>query len=237
MRNTISAWGEEAMKIETAMKAHDKANLLHLEFGGRLLVTIDGMERNLWSTLIGVEPDSCLIIRTPKIEHIDKTLVRGNHIGISYFFAGTVYGFQSTILDHINSPSSLIFISYPHEIRRIELRENPRVDCCIPGYLSAGNMQYNGMILDLSAKGCRFSMLQSDQPSFPSSDIGDSLTVRFIIPGSESIRTLKGRVKNIVRDAKKMNMGVEFVHLEAEILHEIEAYIRGIVDFAAPFPK
>jgi c-di-GMP-binding flagellar brake protein YcgR len=220
------------MKIEASVKPSEKATILHVEFGGRLLVTIEGMERNLWSTLIGIEPDNCLIIRTPRIEGIEQRLKQGNPIHVTYFFAGTVYGFQSTILHHISSPASLMFISYPRDIRRIDLREHQRVDCCVPGTLLLGDQPYNGMVLDLSTNGCRFSMIHADQPQFPYLDIGDELILRFIIPGAESPRTLKGKVKNILRDTKKMNMGVEFGNLDLEILRELEIYIKGIIDFA-----
>jgi c-di-GMP-binding flagellar brake protein YcgR len=229
--------GDVTMKIEASVKSSEKAGLLHVEFGGRLLVTIDGMERNLWSTLIGIEPDNCLIIRTPKIDGIESKLHKENQVNITYFFAGTVYGFQSKILNNISFPTSLIFISYPNDIKRIELREHQRVDCCLPGHLGVAEQEYNGMILDLSTNGCRFSMIHADQPLFPYLDIGDELSLKFIIPGSEAMRTLKGKVKNIIRDTKKMNMGVQFTNLYIEIITELEAYIKGIIDFAGIFPE
>ncbi len=225
------------MTMGASVKSSEKAGLLHVEFGGRLLVTINGMERNLWSTLIGIEPDACLIIRTPMIDGIEDKLHQGNHVSVTYFFAGTVYGFQSTVLNHISFPTSLMFISYPHEIKRIELREQQRVDCCIPGHLKIDVQDYRGMILDLSTNGCRFSMIHADQPHFPFLDIGDEFTLSFIIPGAETVQSLKGRVKNIIRDTKKMNMGVQFVNVDLGILTELESYIKGILDFAGRFPE
>lgn len=225
------------MKIEASIKSSEKAGLLHVEFGGRLLLTIDGMERNLWSTLIGIEPDNCLIIRTPKIDGIESKLHKGNQVNITYFFAGTVYGFQSKILNNINSPTSLIFISYPNEIKRIELREHQRVDCYIPGHLGVAEQEYKGMILDLSTKGCRFSMIHADQLHFEYFDVGDQLSLNFIIPGSDAIRTLQGKVKSIIRDTKKMNIGVQFINLDIDIITELKAYIKGIIDFAGVFPE
>lgn len=219
------------MIFEVAKKGSEGISVLHVELGARLLITLDGFERNLWSTLIGIELSKYLIIRTPQIDGIDALLNKGSSVRITYFFSGTVYGFQSEILEHIIMPSQLIFISFPTDIRKIELRDHPRIDCLIPGKFIVNNQKDSGMILDLSAAGCRFSMMLSDLDRFPQVEVSDPVELELVIPGSDTTRILSGRVKNIIKDSKKMNIGVQFNNLDNVVISDLETYIKESIEF------
>jgi c-di-GMP-binding flagellar brake protein YcgR len=225
------------MIFEAAKKSSEGIGVLHVELGARLLITLDGFERNLWSTLIGIELGKYLIIRTPQIDGIESFLKKRSSVRITYFFSGTVYGFQSEILEHISIPSQLIFISFPTDIRKIELREHPRIDCCTPGKFIVNSQKNSGMILDLSAAGCRFSMMLSELDRFPQLEVADPIELELVIPGSDTTRILSGRVKNIIKDSKKMNVGVHFNSLDNMIMRELETYIKESIEFGGLLHK
>ncbi len=220
------------MILNVVSDSAEKNVVLHVELGARFLITLEGMERNLWSTLIGIELGKYLIIRTPQVEGIDSLLTKDKSVQVTYFFSGTVYGFQSTVLEHIRVPSPLLFISFPTEIRKIELREHPRIDCCIPGKLIVDNQRSTGMVLDLSTAGCRFSMLQSELGRFPQIEVSDHLDLEFSIPGTDVPRKLPALVKNIIKDSKKMNIGIHFDRIDAGILFELDNYIKETLYFS-----
>ncbi|HAA05552.1 MAG TPA: hypothetical protein DCZ69_01035 [Syntrophobacteraceae bacterium] len=225
------------MILNVVPDSAERNTVLHVELGARFLVTLEGMERNLWSTLIGIELGKYLIIRTPQVEGIDSILTKDKSIQVTYFFSGTVYGFHSTVLEHIRVPSALLFIAFPTEIKKIELREHPRIDCCLPGKLIVDDARNNGMVLDLSAAGCRFSMLYSELGRFPQIEVSDHLELEFAIPGSDIPKRLPGLVKNIIKDSKKMNVGIHFDRVDAHVLFDLDNYIKETLYFSELLEK
>ena len=77
-------------------------NVDHLDIGKRILlepgtqlqIEIEGVTSRFKSTLVGMEPDEYLIVKTPKAAlsgSIKNRLFRGNQIVIRYLHKGTVF--------------------------------------------------------------------------------------------------------------------------------------------------
>ncbi|WP_432452155.1 MULTISPECIES: flagellar brake domain-containing protein [unclassified Agarivorans] len=82
--------------------------------------------------------------------------------------AGQCIAFRSVITDIIKSPKHLIFVKYPNEIEHFSLRKQQRVAIRLPATIShrssvsdqqvEHDLNFEGIILDLSAGGCRFKL-------------------------------------------------------------------------------
>jgi c-di-GMP-binding flagellar brake protein YcgR len=113
----------------------DKDLVLNVELGCKLFVQIEGVKERLSSFLIGMMPKSYLIIHTPALTGIEYILLEGREVVLRYVYLGEIYGFHSTVLRSITSPSKITFLSYPQKIEKINLRKEPRIRCFIPASL------------------------------------------------------------------------------------------------------
>jgi len=92
---------------------------LVLEMGDSLQLEIEGYDPHFSSSLIGVVPDECLIIKAPQLfSAMGKTqsLLPGLEIGISCIHRGSVWGFKSRLTSVISEPSRLLMLEYPETI-------------------------------------------------------------------------------------------------------------------------
>ena len=98
--------------------------------GTILRLQIEGTRRRLSCELIGVEDGKYLIVKMPSLhimESVSNLLVNGNEITAKYMHKGTMFGFQSTIIDLIQKPFKLVFIKYPEKTDSYDVRGNKRV--------------------------------------------------------------------------------------------------------------
>ena len=110
------------VEIGDMFKELEKLAVLDVEVGSQLVVSLEGVESRLNSTMVGWDTGKYLIITTPRKQGIGSKLFEGNSVIIRYIQSGIVFGFQSRILSTINNPVPLTFISYPTIVERRELR-------------------------------------------------------------------------------------------------------------------
>jgi len=92
---------------------------LMLEMGDSLQLEIEGYDPHFSSSLIGVVPDECLIVKAPQLsgaEGESPSLSSGLKIGISCIHRGSVWGFKSRLISVIFEPSRLLMLEYPETI-------------------------------------------------------------------------------------------------------------------------
>ena len=76
-----------------------------MNIGTIFRLQIEGTKRRLSSELIGVDDGNYLIVKMPPIhtmENVSNLLVKGNKVTVKYMHKGTMFGFQSTIIDLIH---------------------------------------------------------------------------------------------------------------------------------------
>lgn len=201
--------------------------------GTDLLVHIGGVETKLRSALIGIKPDEYLLIESPRVSGIEETLYEGNKVTVIFMCGGTVYGFESTILNTVSNPSRLMFISFPENIQTHELREVQRVNCYIPAVISMDTDErtYQGIILDISRQGCSFNTVSVPTKSSHQFKLGISVRLDFQLPGNKKISTFHGKIQNLSMDEKIIGIGVQFDELDEE-QRTLENYIDNASDLA-----
>ncbi|HOP46096.1 MAG TPA: flagellar brake protein [Desulfobacteraceae bacterium] len=86
---------------------------LNIEIGCKLSIQLQGLKERLSSFLIGMEPKSYLIIKTPLRESSEYLVSEGSDLIIRYVHFGEVYGFHATALLSITNPTTITFLSFP----------------------------------------------------------------------------------------------------------------------------
>lgn len=209
---------------------------ISIEVGDQLQIEIEGVAFRFKSSVVGIEPDEYLIIKTPIIPphlgSIKHKLFSGNQIVVRYIHKGTVFGFQTKLIEAISLPVRLLFVEYPNIIEHHDLRSHERIDCFLPSKIKINDKERRGTILDLSEKGCCHRMKALKDEKFPSIQIDDQITLMCQFPGIEGEHVVPGMVKNINKDTQEMSLGIVFHEITPEVQKVIAHYISTAKDLS-----
>jgi len=205
---------------------------INLEIGIHIQFKMEGVGFPLQSVLVGMEINEYLIIKIPgQYTNIKHKLVPGVDIVVRYLYQGTVYGFQTKLIEIISTPVKLLFLEYPKIIEHYDLRSQKRADSLFPATVKMKDKINHGAIIDVSKNGCRCHILNSRQETLPPVQIDDEIVLKCKFPGVQGDREVFGKIKNIKRSRKELIIGVEFLGLEVEIHDLISQYIYAVEDF------
>lgn len=192
-----------------------------MEIGTILQIQISGTNARIKSELIGIEKKKYLIIKMPPVKALGNTLntfYKGNDIVIRYLYKGTVFGFQTQIVNTIFDPAKLIFVKYPKKFENYELRNNKRIDCYLPAGIKISDNTIEGRITDISREGCQFIVETSKIiNSVKILQIEAEIGVCFQLPGVEKEFIITAQQKNIKRDRNNVNIGLWFINMDADV--------------------
>ena len=208
------------------MKIHDivHSNIgkdIFIEIGAQLQIEIEGVASRFKSSVVGIEPDEYLVIKTPIISprfgSIKHKLFPGSKIVVRYLHKGTVFGFKTKLIEAISSPIRLLFVEYPDIIEHHDLRYHKRIDCSLPARIEMKGEERKGTILDISEKGCRHRMKTFKGEKLPPIQIDEEITLFCKFPGIEGEHEVLGIVKNINKDKHEMVLGIVFHEITPDV--------------------
>ena len=99
-------------------------------------------------------------------------------------YNGTMFGFQSQIIELIRSPLKLVFIKYPEEIESVDFRGNERIVCFLPANLKIAENIIEGGITDISRAGC-LSVIEAPghEDRINLLELNNEIKIGFYLPG------------------------------------------------------
>ncbi len=206
-----------------------------IKIGGQLQVEIKGIPSRHQTTFIGMELNQYLIIKEPVFPHklrvsgIKHKLFPGNEITVRYIYRGSVFGFQTKLIEALYTPKRWLLIEYPKVIEKHNLRSTQRVDCFLPAITQIKNKETQGIILDISLKGCRYMIKATKNRKLPVVQKDDQIALRYHFPGNQDEQMVSGKVKNIKRDSQEMILGIEFLEMAVDLHSIIEQYISAVI--------
>lgn len=183
------------------------------DVGTQLQVQIEGIPSRFKTTLIGMDPGNCLLVKTPDIvagETRENVFNAGNHIIVRYLYNGSVLGFQSKLIDAISSPMKLLFIEYPGSVENFDLRAKTRIQCFLPAKSKILDEATSGVILDISEGGCRYQVKAFNGQKLPEINIDNTIKLFCRFPGLSGEYEILGKVRNVTPDNQKKVLGVQF---------------------------
>ncbi|GDY28141.1 MULTISPECIES: flagellar brake protein [unclassified Agarivorans] len=174
--------------------------------------------------LIGVDDANFLIFAVPKSAqqgHHD-VLIEGMACIVRSIIegeAGQCIAFRSIITDIFKSPKHLLFVKYPTEIERFSLRKQQRATTRIPATVThrssvsdqqiENDLSFDGVILDLSAGGCRFKLAWPE--SYGKFLLNDVFVHIRVAGKPESDTIIEGTVKSQSKDGHdQLAIGIKF---------------------------
>ena len=222
-------------------KPKGKSSALNAAPGSELTIIIKDMSLSFKGTLIGLYPDSYLIVRTAQTKRVINWFDVSRKLLVRYSYDGDVYGFDTSVIHTSRKPEKLLFLKYPASVRKDNRRREERVDLLVYASAEIHESQYPVQILDIGFGGCRFvhffSAVKDHAQSsggktrlenVPSIGMGDEVKLSFQMPGKEKLFTCTGTVRNLFQDSEKCIAGIEFTSAPQKLIHEIDQYRQGM---------
>lgn len=209
---------------------------LKLSAGLEVMVQLEGLPQRLKTSVMGVEKDQYLILKTPNVAGFSQYLHAGVKMKISYLADGNVYGFQAIVLNPIQVQRKLIFLFYPGRVERVELRQDPRIDCYLPGLLTARETTAKGFVTNISPGGCRFAGRTDDLRLLILSE-GAAMEISFQFIGLEGNQIAQGTVRSIQQGATYTVIGIQFKGNDTALTNKIRAYVNEVLEYSSAIPR
>lgn len=206
-------------------------NCLHIDLGCPLFIEFKQIKERQKSSLVGMMPNHYLIVTQPQMVGIRSLLEQEPRVLVRYVHMGEVFGFRAEVIGLIAVPFPLVFLSYPRAVERINLRYSTRVACHLPAVLTFADTPADGMILDISSGGCRFTGKAEVMDASRGLEVGAAVVLAFPLLGTEGTVQVAGVVRNVQADRQKTTLGVQFQKMPGEILDRINAYTRQVQEF------
>ncbi len=129
----------------------------------------------------------------------------GDELVVRMVLGASVVGFKAEVMEKMESPGPVYFLSFPERVERVDLRKSERMPVFIPVEVAVttgeekekGLHLFQGALINLSDGGCglRAKSLVRDIKS---------CTVSFALPGSAQVHVLEC---NVVSKGKKTSFG------------------------------
>lgn len=196
--------------------------------GTEVRLEIEGLKARLSSKLVGIGSREYLIVTTPGLgqtEGVASTLVPGNRVVVRYADRGSVYEFETSIIDTIETPFQLIFLKAPTVVVDREIRSNPRIDTTLPARIE-NDPEITGIVTDISISGCHFEVRSTQTLPDALSEIGAPVVLHLRLPGVVGEIGAKGTLRNARNRDGRFALGVAFAEMEERHQLAIDEYVN-----------
>ncbi len=205
-----------------------KSQTLNIEIGTIVYLSIEGVGFNVSSVFVGLFSDEYVIITLPKrFKTVQSKLFPGNKMVVKYLHNGSLYAFQSEIIEIITHPIRTIAIEYPKIVQNQELRSSRRNNVAIPGRVEFKSHELSVVVFDISRYGCCFRY-QETRKGLVSFKEGDPLRIFCLLPGVADELSAMGSIRNIGREDSQLSIGIEFSNANNQFMSPLVKYISSI---------
>jgi hypothetical protein len=205
--------------VEPAEKVNTKAfDIFELLPGKMLDVQINHpVQVRLKVPLIGYELGNYIILKYPNVPSstsYSDVLVEGNVVVVRYLLEGDkgcCFAFRATIRTITQKPEKFLILSYPKKIENRQLRLHQRISMHLPAAISLNepnqsNVRINGIIGDLSLKGCGFTF-KADNDSIK---VNERDIFVCVAHHSQGEILIPAKVCNSRNENGRVNVGIQF---------------------------
>ncbi len=209
----------------------NKSEGIYIDIGTKVYIEIEGVNFSVTSIFIGLLRDEFMIVTLPKrYKSVKNKLYPGNKMVVKYLYDGSVYAFQTSVIEMITNPIRALALEYPKVVQQRELRVTKRNNVVIPGRVEAKKTEFSAVVFDLSKKGCRFKY-KDDKSSMASLRDGDLLRLYCQFPGVSDEIGCMACVRNVRRLKGHLSVGVEFQDMTKSFLTPLMHFLFSIEDF------
>ncbi len=149
----------------------------------------------------------------------------GTMVKVRYIHSGQAIGFENRILASISTPDRMLFLSYPQDAEKFDLRKTKRFPLLLPAIIIKNQLETNGIIKDFSRDGIQFISKKLSHSSETSFEKGDEITILSQFIGLSGKQTFKGIIKSLSIDYNSIRVGIQFKDIQDDMKEKIDQFI------------
>ncbi len=198
-----------------------------------LQAQIAGDETRFNCLYLGMKPGEFLILQMPNNNGLKERLVGRCTLVVRFMRHGTVYGFKAMVSGYLLKPRPLIFLGYPASLETLNLRKCERVDTFIEAEGEIGTNLVRGVILDMSANGCKFVIDRTTGMRWPELPPGTTILLKFTLPHSKEYLELDTEVAMLSDESDRAQVGLRFRFSKEtqKSQRSLEGFVRHVLSF------
>ncbi len=205
-----------------------KSQALNIDIGTKVYLSIEGVSFNVSSIFVGLLDDEYVIITLPKrFKTVQSKLFPGNKMVVKYLHSGSLYAFQTAIIEIITRPIRTIAIEYPKIVQNQELRGTRRNNVAIPARVEIKRHDLPVVVFDISRHGCCFRF-QETRKGLVTFKEGDSLRIHCLLPGVAYELSAMASIRNVRRENTMLSIGIEFSEANNQFISPLTKFIASI---------
>jgi len=202
---------------------------LEIGVGSRLILEPMGADRKILTEFVGMVRDKSIITLLPTKPGDREAFVSDALLTVKYVHGGhNVSAFRTVVLGAITKPMPLLFLQIPDAVESLNLRRSDRVHCFLPTTAYVDGAEYAGLIIDLSAGGCRLVIEAKPGQKPPEIAAEAEIVTNFQLFDKDSQIFAQGLVRNAETGQTATSVGVQFKDLGHDIQDNIQKYVRTI---------
>jgi len=210
----------------------NKSEGIYIDIGTQVYLEIEGVNFSVTSVFIGMLKDEFMIVTLPKrYKSVQNKLYPGNKIVIKYLFDGSVFAFQTSVIETITNPIKALAIEYPRVVQQRELRTVKRNYVVIPGRVEAKKTEFPIVVFDISKNGLKFKF-NENKHNLTSLKENDLVRVYCQFPGASEEAGVLAVVRNVRREQGQLSVGTEFQDISKAFLNPLMHFLYSIEDFS-----
>ena len=205
---------------------------LEIDIGTKMHIKIE--DTRATAKFIGMDRYRFILTSPPSpFREVKERIVIDQHVVVQYIHDGKVYAFRTNIVDLILKPLKIFVIKYPEVIQNHDLRTDRRVAAMIPFMLDVNGYTKEGVITDISEKGCKCLIVSSESDKF-NIEVSEIVHMKCRFPGEPKDQLMSGVVKNVSPEKNtpdKQIIGIAFHGNASAVQSIIRNYIMSVSEF------
>jgi c-di-GMP-binding flagellar brake protein YcgR len=164
-------------------------------------------DEKMFSTFRGCRKPDYALIDMPTAGGKPVYIHFNSNFMIRFLASGSVYGFETRIVNTHTKPITICVIEYPTEIKAVNLRKSKRITTHLPATIETKQGLLKGAIIDLSEGGGLFSTLPSESVVIPK---GEECLLSATLPSGEKVDKLRTQLCSVKEREGKTMIGLRF---------------------------
>ncbi len=205
---------------------------IDIAVGAKILIDLKAENfHKLAGELVGWIFQKTIIISLPLYSGIRQFMEVNRYVTCRYLQEGTIYGFKSYIEGFSTVPKTLLFLSWPASWECFDLRQQIRTPCYYPATFELNGLEVQGILNDISDKGCRIFCGPSKISQFEDIENGSEHLIKFYPFGNDAWYELPVVLMNSKTDDRKItSFGFKFANLDSDLIKRIKLHVKSIQD-------